>query len=194
MTKIRDLDQLLDAAAKVFAEKGFDAARLEDIAAELGVLQGSLYYHVASKADLLFLVQRRRLLAITARMECIAASEMAPLDKLAAALREHLRHIDEFWPESAQWFTEPTPRHSEDHRANGRTLNRAYLDVIEDIVHQGIVAGELRRDLDVPIATRGVIGMCNWLPRWYRKGDRLSMDEISDTFIALATDGLRSRA
>jgi AcrR family transcriptional regulator len=194
VTKIRDLDQLLDAAAKVFAEKGFDAARLEDIATELGVLQGSLYYHVASKADLLFLVQRRRLLAITACMERIAASEMAPLDKLATALREHLRHVDDFWPESAQWFTEPAPRHSEDRRANGRTLNRAYLDVIEDIVYQCAEAGELRSDLDVPIATRGVIGMCNWLPRWYRKGGRLSMDQISEMFISLATDGLRSRS
>ena len=62
MTKIRDRDQLVEAAARVFARKGFDSASMEDIAAEVGVLQGSLYYHVSSKAELLFLVQRRHTL------------------------------------------------------------------------------------------------------------------------------------
>lgn len=195
MTKIRDRDQLLDAAAKVFAEKGFEAARLEDIAAELGVLQGSLYYHVASKAELLLLVQRRRFRAITERMEWIAASDLSPREKLAAALREHLRHLDEFFPESAEWFTEPAQtRLSDENYRESRAGNRAYLDVLEGILRQGVEAGELRGDLDLRVATRGVIGMCNWLPRWYRKDGRLSIDEIGDVFIRMVMDGLRTSA
>lgn len=191
MTKIRDREQLLDAAAKVFAEKGFDAARLEDIAAELGVLQGSLYYHVASKADLLILVQRRRHLAIKARMECIAASELPPREKLAAALREHLRHLDEFFPESAEWFTEPAQtRLSENGYKESRAISRAYVDVCEGILRQGVDAGEFRAEIDTHVAIRGVIGMCNWLPRWYRKDGRLSIDEISETFIQMVLGGL----
>jgi AcrR family transcriptional regulator len=194
VTKIRDLDQLLDAAAKVFAEKGFEAARLEDIAAELGVLQGSLYYHVASKADLLVLVQRRRSLAIKAQIECIAATDAPPRAKLAAALREHLRHLDAFFPESSEWFTQPAQgRLSEEGREQLRTVSRAYIEVFEGILRQGAEAGEFRVDLDLPVTTRGLMGMCNWLPRWYRKDGRLSIDEISDTFVSLLMDGLCPR-
>jgi AcrR family transcriptional regulator len=193
VTKIRDRDQLLDAAAKVFAEKGFEAARLEDIAAELGVLQGSLYYHVASKADLLLLVQRRRFRAITARMVCVAASDLPPREKLATALREHLRHLDAFFPESAAWFTEPAQtRRGEENYQESRAGNRAYVDVIEGILRQGVEAGEFRGDLDLGVATRGVIGMCNWLPRWYRKDGRLSIDSIGDVFISIVMEGLHS--
>lgn len=195
MTKIRDLEQLLDVAAKVFAEKGFDAARLEDIAAELGVLQGSLYYHVASKADLLLLIQERRFRAIKARMEGIAASHLAPRAKLSVALREHLRFLDEFFPESSEWFTEPAQgRLSLERYEQWRAHNRSYVDVLEGIVREGVEAGQLRRDLDTHVAVRGMIGMCNWLPRWYRKGGRLAIDEIGDTLIGMVIDGLRSGA
>jgi TetR/AcrR family transcriptional regulator, cholesterol catabolism regulator len=194
VTKIRDREQLLDAAAKVFAEKGFEAARLEDIAAELGVLQGSLYYHVASKADLLALVLRRRHLAIIERLECIAASNLPPGEKLATAVREHLRHIDEFFPESAQWFVEPTPgRESEEGRKDRRAMTRRHVDVFENILQQGVDAGELRPDIDLHIAVRGLIGMCNWLPRWYIKGGRLSIDEISEVFVRMVVEGLGGR-
>lgn len=100
MTKIRDRDQLVEAAAKVFAVKGFDAASMEDIAAEVGVLQGSLYYHVGSKAELLFLVQRRRLIDINACLDEVADSDLAPAGKLTRAIQEHLHYLEANYPES----------------------------------------------------------------------------------------------
>src|SRR5262249_44622276 len=149
-----------------------------EIAAELGILQGSLYYHVGSKADLLALVQTRRLVTLIERMEGIAASDLPPLDKLATAVREHLRHLDEFFPESSQWFMERSqPRLSDGGGRGVLGLNRRYVDVLEDIVKQGVAAGALRADLDTGVATRGLLGMCNWLPRWYRKDGRLSIDQ-----------------
>ncbi|MGK2964096.1 MAG: helix-turn-helix domain-containing protein [Tepidiformaceae bacterium] len=53
--KIRDIYQLIEVAARVFAEKGFDQTRIEDIAAKLGLVKGSLYYHVSGKPGLLVL-------------------------------------------------------------------------------------------------------------------------------------------
>jgi AcrR family transcriptional regulator len=44
--------EVLEAAAAVFAEKGYPAARIEDIAARVGILKGSLYYYIESKEDL----------------------------------------------------------------------------------------------------------------------------------------------
>ena len=51
--------EVVDAAAKVFAEKGYRAATLRDIAAELGMLKGSLYYYIETKEDLLYELLRR---------------------------------------------------------------------------------------------------------------------------------------
>ncbi|MGH2586984.1 MAG: TetR/AcrR family transcriptional regulator [Dehalococcoidia bacterium] len=193
MTKIHDREQVIDAAAKVFAAKGFEAARLEEIAAELGVLKGSLYYHAASKAELLFLVTHRRMLTIIEQTQTIAASDASPAEKLAAAMRAHLHHLDEHHPESSLWFVQPSRSgKSADRQAEIRALHREYEAVLRGIVQEGIESGDFYRDLDAAVATLGVLGMCNWLPRWYDRGGRLSIDEIGDTFIGMVLEGLRS--
>ena len=193
MTKIRDQEQLIDAAAKVFGEKGFDAARLEDIAAEVGVLQGSLYYHIGSKAELLRLVQRRRLIAIIERIEGIATGEGTPQEKLSSAVRDHLRHLGQYLPESAQWFTEPAPgRASAEGIELNRTMNRRYLACWISIIRQGMDAGVVRATVDPDIASRAILGMCNWVPRWYSKDGRYSIDELSAMQFELLWKGMAS--
>ena len=47
-------NEVLEAAAAVFQEKGYQAARIEDIATRVGILKGSLYYYIESKEDLLY--------------------------------------------------------------------------------------------------------------------------------------------
>ena len=49
-------NEIVDAAGEVFDEKGYAAARIEDIAARVGLLKGSLYYYIDSKEDLLFAI------------------------------------------------------------------------------------------------------------------------------------------
>jgi AcrR family transcriptional regulator len=192
LTKVRDAEQVIDAAAKVFAAKGFEAARLEEIAAELGILRGSLYYYVPSKAELLSMLFDRRLLVLIGRVEAIAAADLPPITKLEAALRAHLRHLDEFYPESSQWFKLPQHRRPAKNQAQVSARYHQYERLLRGIVEEGIAAGAMRRDLDPKVATLGVLGACNWLTQWYRKGGRLSIDEIGDTLISLLTDGLRA--
>lgn len=194
MTKVRDREQLIDAAARVFAEKGFAAARLEDIAAELGILKGSLYYHAASKRELLQLVQRRRHYELNERAAAIAAGAQPPLDKLAVILRFHLQRIDAFYPESLQWLT-AAPMGRREHEAAGdeRSLLHAFQDIIRGVIEEAIACGACRADVDPTIAALGLLGMCNWSTRWYRRDGRLSMGEIADTFVSMALDGLRKQ-
>lgn len=189
MTKIRDREQVVDVAARVFADRGFEAARLEDIAAELGVLQGSLYYHISSKAELLLLVQQRRLKTIAARVREIAASDAPPVEKLALAIGEHIAHLERYYPESAQWFTTPSradARGAED----SRLLNREYTATWVELVRHGISEGSFRADLDPRVVARGILGMANWLPRWYQRDGSLPMDEIARMLTAMVTGGL----
>ncbi len=192
MTKVRDREQVIEAAARVFAGKGYEAARLEDIAAELGILKGSLYYHVSSKAELYFLVNCKRAACLIAGIEQIAAGSATPAEKLATALRAHLHHLDRYYPESSHWFLNPaTSPSTAQQQAEYRRLSRAYEAALRGLVEEGITAGELRPDLDPKVATLGLLGMCNWLARWYHQDGRLSIDAIAGTLIAMALDGLR---
>ncbi|MFN8507161.1 MAG: TetR/AcrR family transcriptional regulator [Dehalococcoidia bacterium] len=191
MTKIRDRDQLVEAAARVFARKGFDSASMEDIAAEVGVLQGSLYYHVSSKAELLFLVQHRRLMAINAALDEIADSAEPPAEKLRHAIGEHLHYLETNYPESRNWFTEPgRGTDNGDARDDIRELNHRYGGIWVRIIREGIESGAFRAGVDPGTVARGILGMCNWVPRWYRREGARSIDEIIADLSEMAVRGL----
>lgn len=191
MTKIRNPQQLIDAAARVFAEKGYEASRLEDIAAELGVLQGSLYYHIDSKAGLLRMVQRRRFLEIVEEIEKIAASSVEPRLKLKRAIREQLRYIERYLPEASEWFTNPFDRRLKDQEAEGdRLLAGRYRAGFHAIVSEGIAAGVIRGSADPTVTVLSILGMCNFVGRWYDPDGPRSIDQIATAQFELVWAGL----
>ncbi len=193
MTKIRSQQQLIDAAAKVFAEKGYEAARIEDIAAELGVLQGSVYYHIDSKAGLLRLVQRTRFREMLLQIEEIANSTAAPRDKLKKAIRAQLRFVERYLPESTQWFNNPpdSGRASEE-AEEFRTAMRKHRDNWKSIIREGIRTGDIRRNVDASVAVLSILGMTNYVARWYEADSRSSIEQIANQQFDLIWAGMAS--
>lgn len=200
MTKVRDLNQVLDVAARLFGKRGYEGTRLDDIAQELGVLKGSLYYYTSSKADLLRHINGRRLRELIANGTEIVESDASAMDRLEAILREHLDSIDRYHPESSQWFEStlgPRPgtrRARGDAPPNPERLNHNYSALVVRLIEEGQGLGEFREDLDPQITALGLLGACNWLTRWYSKDGRLGIDEVSDTLITLLLRGLRVEA
>ena len=87
-------DEILQAAAEEFYERGFRGARLQDIAARVGLLTGSLYYYIGSKEDLLFaLVQSTHRLGLETSIEdADTAASDAPTPQIhRAATDAHAR-------------------------------------------------------------------------------------------------------
>ncbi|MCK9485146.1 MAG: TetR/AcrR family transcriptional regulator [Dehalococcoidia bacterium] len=196
MTKVRDLDQVLDVAARLFGERGYEATRLDDIARELGVLKGSLYYYTSSKADLLRHINGRRLSELIDNVSTILESHASARERLERILREHLRFIDLYHPESSQWFepmtttTRRTPRTRGEPPPDAERLNHRYAALVTRAVEDGQRSGEFRHELDPKVAALGLLGASNWLTRWYEKGGRLGVEEISDTLVTMLLHGL----
>lgn len=195
MTKVRDRKQLVDVAARIFAERGFEAARLEDIAAELGVLKGSLYYHVSGKGELLYLVVLRVLDPMIESLEGIVVTDDSAREKLVAAVRTHLGHFDQYYRESIRMFIDRAlPMLSDEHRSEIFDRYHRYEALLRGLIQSGIESGEFRADLNVNIVVLGLLGMCNWVPRWYRVDGRLTMDAIADVFLAMLLEGIQSQS
>jgi TetR/AcrR family transcriptional regulator, cholesterol catabolism regulator len=84
-------EKLLDGAARLFVEKGFSATSTRDVARATGMLPGSLYYHFASKEDLLVAVYEEGVAGIGASVDAaLAAAGPNPWDRLEAACAAHL--------------------------------------------------------------------------------------------------------
>ncbi len=87
------LSILLDAAARLFADKGYVATSMRDIAQACGMLPGSLYYHFAAKEDLLVAVYERGVQELLANVRIAIAKESEPWLRLQAACTAHLQTV-----------------------------------------------------------------------------------------------------
>jgi TetR/AcrR family transcriptional regulator, cholesterol catabolism regulator len=183
------LDEIVAAAAKVFRTKGYHAATVRDIAEEVGILKGSLYHHFESKEALLYLVVKEPIAQMYRTMGKIAAADGTATEKLRRAILAHLEAFDRHYPHLFVYL-----REREAVKRRFRELigfsPKEYERLWQQILREGVESGEFRSDLDIPVASYGLLGMLNWSYKWYDPQGRLRVGEVADEFIALAVAGL----
>lgn len=183
------LDEIVSAAAKVFRTKGYHAATVRDIADEVGILKGSLYHHFESKEELLYLVVKEPIAQMWRTISEIAAADLSAPQKLERAIAAHLEAFDRHYP---QLFVYLRERESVKRRFREMIgfSPKDYERCWQQILREGVESGEFRPDLDIQVASYGLLGMLNWAYKWYDPQGRLSVHEVAKEFTALALAGL----
>ncbi|MDQ3945058.1 MAG: TetR/AcrR family transcriptional regulator [Actinomycetota bacterium] len=187
--------RILDAAAKVFRDKGYAGARLTDIAAAAGMQAGSLYYHFASREELVEEVLRAGVQqAVDFVHEAVEAlpADASATDRLRAAITSHLLtvlEIGDYTSANIRIFgqvpEEIRQRHLVDQREFGAYLARLLRAAQE--------AGEIRADVDLSVIRMLIFGALNWAVEWYQPGGRVSAEEVAAEFMAMVFEGLAVR-
>ncbi|TSD40367.1 TetR/AcrR family transcriptional regulator [Rhodococcus sp. KBS0724] len=191
MTIVRSKQQVVDVAAKVFREKGYEATKLEDIAAELGILQGSLYYHIDSKASLLREVRVQMFEEITEQIEKTASGDGPAVEKLRLVIVQYVRYLERVLPLIEHWIIAPADkRKTKKHAREDRALSHRLREVWLSILREGVDAGEIRSDLDLNVVMLSIIGICNSIGRWYDPSGDLSIDEIAKAQFDICWGGI----
>lgn len=188
--------RILDAAAKVFRDKGYAGARLTDIAAAAGMQAGSLYYHFASREDLVEEVLRAGVAqaADFVRQSVDALPDGASAgDRLRVAITGHLLtvlDIGDYTSANIRIFgqvpEEIRERHLVDQRAFGAYLGR--------LLEEAQAAGDIRADVDLSVIRMLIFGALNWTAEWYQPGGRVSAEEVAAEFLAMVFEGLAPRS
>ena len=83
-------DEILEAAAQIFREKGFHAASMQDIALAVNLQKASLYHHVSSKQEILLALLDRALDLLIEHIEQVISQPLSPDEKLRQAMRVYL--------------------------------------------------------------------------------------------------------
>ena len=180
---------IVATAARLFKEKGYRATTLEDIAAAVGMLKGSLYYYIRSKEELLYLVVRDPIREVYSELEAIVAADLPFTEKIAQAIANHMTVFHVHYPHIAVYLHDY--RHLMDKlEQNVIETPKQYQRLWDTLLRQGIAAGEIRDDVDVTMAGYALLGMCNWAYRWYNPAGRLSPQEVADVFTKIALQGL----
>jgi len=165
--------QLLGAAVRVFARKGFHASRVGDIAEEAGVAHGLLYHYFKSKNQVLEAVFHENWSILVARIESVEETDEPAADQIrhiaAIVLRTWL-HLPDVVRVVIQEFGR-SPELGE--RIGELTLP---IDALRRVIARGIERGEFRKDIDPAFAATVVYGSIDELLTAWVLG-RLPSDE-----------------
>jgi TetR/AcrR family transcriptional regulator, cholesterol catabolism regulator len=185
-------DEILDAAAQIFREKGFHAASMHDIAQAVNLQKASLYYHVSSKQEILLVLLDRALDVLIEHIESVAGQPLPPDEKIRLAICAYLEAMLENLDLSAVLLLEHRslePQYNARHVPRRDRFERLWRDMIEEGLEQGVF------DCDDPaLAARYLLGVMNWTITWYRPEGSLTPQAISIQFAELFLKGLMSRA
>jgi AcrR family transcriptional regulator len=188
----RRAPEIIDAAARVFAERGFHGATTQDIADVLGIRQASLYYYFSSKEAALEVVCLKGVEGFFDAAKAIAAGPGNAAERLSLLIESHLSPLVDRGNYVRVFLNERQHLPSESRRRIGR-WSRGLERIFEQVIREGIESGEFRGDLDVRLTTLAILGMCNATPGWYGKQNRTTA-EIAADFSRLALDGARRRS
>jgi TetR/AcrR family transcriptional regulator, cholesterol catabolism regulator len=180
---------ILDAAAEVFAARGFHGASTQDIADVLGIKQASLYYYFPSKEVALEEVCLRGAEGHLETAISIAAAPDTARVKIERLIAAHLAPLIDRRPYVRTFLNERQHLPTESRRRIGR-LSRAYERLIEDVLKSGVRGGEFRHDLDSRLAALGLLGLTNAVAAWYGKEPKTTLDRIVAEFARLYLGGI----
>ncbi|MBU2980911.1 TetR/AcrR family transcriptional regulator [Lentibacter algarum] len=168
------------AALGLFAQHGFAAVSMRQIAKEVGVQAGALYNYTPDKQSLLYELMFEHMDALlTARRE-EAVADMPPIKALENFVRFHIRfHIEK--PDEV-FIAYMELRALEDSNfAKIEALRRTYENELESILQRGIESGDFALD-DARLATFAVLSMLTGVNTWFRAGGRLSLAEVETVY------------
>jgi AcrR family transcriptional regulator len=171
------INAILDAAARVFAARGYDGASIDDVAAELGSTKGRVYHYWSGKQGLLAAVQRRGIERTIAAVEPIATDDaLSALDRLERMIRAHVSSIlsdldyQRVLLQSVDMYA-PAGRARADLASINQQINglrRYYEELFTDLVAAGQRAGTVAGN-DPLLTTRALLGTLNWVCVWHRR-------------------------
>jgi AcrR family transcriptional regulator len=186
---LRRSDEIVDAAARVFAERGYHGTTTQAIADVLGMRQASLYYYFPSKEAALEVVCLRGTDGFVEAAEVVVEGEGAPLEKLAGLIAAHLAPIETRADYVKVFINERRYLPDTSRRRLGRKTRRIER-CFEHVILAGIADGSIRREVDARLAMLAVLGMCNAVINWRETDRGRDMAEVAAGFARLIAGGL----
>jgi AcrR family transcriptional regulator len=178
-------DEILQAAANEFYEKGFKGARLQDIATRVGLLTGSLYYYIESKENLLFA------LVDTASRKGLEATEEDPLTAAADAsvrlrtfVERQMRVLEDTQSTALVVVERDREYLAPEHQEQVDVMRAQLRNHVSGIIRDGIASGDFDATVDVDVATSSLFALMNTTSEWAQPG-QAPWNDIAEWYVRL---------
>lgn len=175
--------RIVDAAVRLFYERGYDGTTVDALAADIGVAKPFIYSHFSSKQAILETVYEQSATRLHANIEAVVASDQPVPDKLAGFLREFtLENIDR--QVTSGVYLQEEKNLSEAFLTRIRAVERSFNDLLAGLVAQGCEEGHFHVT-QPKLAALSIAGMVRWVHRWYSPDGPLSPEELAEEIAQL---------
>ncbi len=173
-------EDVIAAAAREFAARGYHATSIEHLLAATGLTRGGLYHYIEGKADLLIAVQQELLAPLLESAQAAAAAHDEPEAKLRAVVHEWVRHVETHRDHMVVFAAERRLVESDPRWADIRAQRERFEDLLAELL-----PGD-------PLARLALLGMVNHMATWFDPSGALSATDIADGFVDLLLTGVRT--
>ena len=181
-------DKILAAAVQLFAEYGYHAATMRDIAQIAGIQAASIYYHYPGKQALLVEIMESHMRQLNANLERIISKPHTFQQCLYEAISNHILLHTTYKSEFFIIDTEIRALEG-DNRGKILAMRDYYEDLIQGLLHEGMEQGVLCQT-DVKISSYAIIAMCTEVAQWFRPSGRLNVQQVIEIYFQMITKGL----
>lgn len=189
---IRRRDEILSRSTELFDRKGFANTSLDDIARAVGIKREGIYYYFRNRSEILLSIIRPQSDALLEGLRAILDdSSLDHPARLHAAIRNHLQRFDRYCLEMTVslrdgYFDESISEAREAMSRIWKDYERMWTELIVD----GTAAGAFRHAGDPKMLAFGILGMCNWLARWYDPKGPIPVDDMIEAYFDMIGHGL----
>jgi TetR/AcrR family transcriptional regulator, cholesterol catabolism regulator len=177
--------ELIDAAAKAFADGGYKETSIADLSAATGLAAGGIYHYIGSKENLLIAICDALLAPLLEEgREIVAAEDLPPERQLRDLLRVWLAHVE---THRAHMLVFAQERHLIEREPQWRAVRRQrkqFEELLDGILARGEADGSMAF-ADRSVTLFALLGMVNYTPTWLSPRGRLSADEVADGYCEL---------
>jgi AcrR family transcriptional regulator len=181
---------VLETAARLIREQGYEAASVQDIAAACGLTKAGLYYYIRSKEDLLLEIMSYGMDIFEERVLLPVLAIADPVERLKACMARNIRLVTRGWSKEVTIILHEHDTLTGKAQAHINARKKRYVRFLETSFAEA-VDRKLIRPVDPTVAAFAFLGMVLWIYKWFKPGGKRTDDEISAGMVDLLFTGLQ---
>lgn len=185
--------EILRRATEVFERQGVKQTSIEDIAKAVGIKREAIYYYFKGRREILAEIILPQSHSLLVNLRNITQSNRPFAAKLKDAIQSHLQSFNPSYLEMTVALREDHFFGSDKKFDELRRVWKDYSRMWGRLILEGQESGEFRPDLNAKLVSYGILGMCNWLSRWFDPAGEISINEIVETYFSFVLEGLAIR-
>ena len=185
--------QVLETAARVICEKGYEGASIQDIAEACGLTKAGLYHHIRSKEHLLLEIMNYGMDIFEEQVMSPVLTIVDPLERLKTCMEKNILLVTLGWSKEVTIILHEHNTLTGDARAHINARKKRYLRFLEATFAEAIRAGRIRQ-VNPKVAAFSYLGMVLWIYKWFRADGAVPAQDLVHQMQDLLFTGLELRA